>query len=1317
MPSSPTGSESNAGGLSPEERAFCAEAERLGFLTPEKTRECAKDQRKRRAAGKSDPIAFILIEKGYLESDQIQKVRSGLKRREAKEKTRPKPRGKTKRSGASAAPKAPTSPAAYGSREDEGEREDLFAKMAVKLGFISEEDLHKFLEGAKAQEGEEKQDPLGFRLLQAGLLTSHQIRHINEEVKKKVGKPRIAGYELESELGRGAMGVVFKSRQVSLDRPVALKVIPKNIYAGARFKERFFREARTAGRLNHPNIVKAIDAGETGRHYYFVMELFEGKTLLDRIGKKGLPESTALDYAIQVTRALKHAHQAGLVHRDIKPENLLVSPDGKTVKITDMGLAKSTEEKDSSITREGSTVGTPFYISPEQVAARADVDTRADLYALGGTLYHLMTGAPPFKGPSPMLVIKKHLEEKPVPLKIRNPAVSAEMNRIVMKLLEKKREDRYPDPAALLDDLETLRRLGPAQAAARSGAKAPTASTKKPRKKTSSPLIPLAAGGAALLALIVIGLLLFAGGGGDGDRNGERPGPEDDPGTDVGPGDATDPPEDRSQEALQEANLYARDHPDAFEGILARYEAVLDEHPGTPAFASAKDAIEKVKARRLDKARAEVERRRAEAERLAGREEFREALAHLADVPGSLREVEGIEGRLREAEEAIREQARLAVERRIERAEEAAAKGAWEEAVGILEGVEAFGMPGLLDKVKDRVDAYRREKKTAQFREIHTRILDRIAAENLEAGLQLLREQLNLVEDFEVKDRLRRDVINIDRAKGVRDSARRKAASRTDTLTLRLSDGEALAARVFVDDTNLRLKTAAGDRIVPLTDLASPDVHRLARCERLPAACYAWYVNRDLRYVLKLAGGKTEGEGEIFDLLEIALSCERARMHSGIQRLEENAADPSAWLGLIKPWGGIPFFTEREGRLRLRASRSLSGASDPFLFAQGPGRKTDGSHSLAYDFLSPVPFAQFVTDGRGAWSAGWGLLEQQTRQAGLIETYAPGVWSRFRVETEVRLSPDTKGVGFTFHRQADGRRYAFEVRDGKEGTFAAFYFRPPGRPAMVRAGQPLPLEHPDRDAFHTLTLSVENGTFTGGFDGKHLPLGREERQSIDTHTELEKGRLGLRASSPAVFRALRIDGSLDPGWSSRLAGTPVLEALAEKNPAKLFDGISTHGWEVLAGSPRVQGESLRLEGPFTAVRHASGSLFDARQFLQVRFQVQTLDEGAFLVVGFRFQQTCRALAIRPRPGAAYPEALPPRMKVVDVPLGQGWHTFVLVEDADGVALWADRVKVFVAPEDQIKTWPDSRFHLFGLGLASAGGGLEVKDVTATQKSY
>src|SRR5262245_20239543 len=205
-------------------------------------------------------------------------------------------------------------------------------------------------------------------------------------------------YRLLGLLGSGGMGMVFKAEHRLMGRPVALKLIHRHLLERPAAVERFQREARAAARLGHPNIVTAHDAEQAGAAQFLVMEYVEGETL-DRVVERSGPLSVAqaCDYVRQAALGLQHAHERGMVHRDLKPANLIVTAAGQ-VKILDFGLAQLAEECRAGLTPDGALIGTPEYLAPEQARDPGAADVRADLYSLGCTLYHLIAGAPPFRG-------------------------------------------------------------------------------------------------------------------------------------------------------------------------------------------------------------------------------------------------------------------------------------------------------------------------------------------------------------------------------------------------------------------------------------------------------------------------------------------------------------------------------------------------------------------------------------------------------------------------------------------------------------------------------------------------------------------------------------------------------------------------------------------------------------------------------------------------------------------------------------------------------------------------------------------------------
>jgi serine/threonine-protein kinase len=253
------------------------------------------------------------------------------------------------------------------------------------------------------------------------------------------------------------MAVVYRAKQLSLNRDVAIKVLPKRFSENPDYVERFYKEGQAAGKLNHPNIVQAVDVGESGGHHYFVMEFVDGKTLYDDLAAgKVFGEQEALGIIIQVAEALRHAHSLGLIHRDVKPKNIMINKEG-IVKLADMGLARETTDIEAAKTEKGKAYGTPYYISPEQIHGEMDIDGRADIYGLGATFYHLVTGRVPFMAEDPVEVMKKHLKDQLVPPDHINTTLSAGVSEVIEVMMAKNRDERYSNIDELLVDLKAVR--------------------------------------------------------------------------------------------------------------------------------------------------------------------------------------------------------------------------------------------------------------------------------------------------------------------------------------------------------------------------------------------------------------------------------------------------------------------------------------------------------------------------------------------------------------------------------------------------------------------------------------------------------------------------------------------------------------------------------------------------------------------------------------------------------------------------------------------------------------------------------------------
>src|SRR5688572_9306419 len=339
-------------------------------------------------------------------------------------------------------------------------------RVVVESGLATRTEI-EFCREQQKQSSDPNQRSLADLLVEHAFITINQAKRIRGQVEERKNYSQIPGYQLLGKLGKGAMATVYKAKQVSLDRIVAVKVLPKKSSDNIEFVERFYKEGKAAARLSHNNIVQAIDVGSSPDGYhFFVMEYVEGKTLYDvmqppPVGEgRAFTEPEALDITIQIADALMHAHERGLIHRDVKPKNILLTPQG-VAKLTDLGLARATDDKEAAESEAGKAYGTPYYISPEQIRGDVDIDFRADIYSLGATMYHLVTGRPPFDGDTPSAVMHKHLKQPLVPADHVNTSLSAGIGEIIDVAMAKDRDDRYHSTLDMLEDLNAVRRGEP----------------------------------------------------------------------------------------------------------------------------------------------------------------------------------------------------------------------------------------------------------------------------------------------------------------------------------------------------------------------------------------------------------------------------------------------------------------------------------------------------------------------------------------------------------------------------------------------------------------------------------------------------------------------------------------------------------------------------------------------------------------------------------------------------------------------------------------------------------------------------------------
>jgi serine/threonine protein kinase len=318
-------------------------------------------------------------------------------------------------------------------------------------------------------------DPAGAEDAAAGLTPEQALT-------ARVARVLAPTYDLDREIGRGGMGIVYRAVDRRLKRAVAVKVLPPDLAFRSDIRSRFLQEAETSAQLSHPNIVPIFTVDERDGLVFFVMAFIDGQTLAQRLKATPgpMPVPAALAILREVGSALAYAHAHGVIHRDIKPDNILIAADGSRALVTDFGIARAvTANGDSRLTATGVAIGTPAYMSPEQCSGDKEVDGRSDLYSLGVVAYQMLCGSLPFSGGNTATLLVKQLSETPVPLRQRCPSVPEGVAAAVMRLLAKDPAGRFPDANAFLAALD-------------SGAAAPVASEPSPPSWSAASPRPVA---------------------------------------------------------------------------------------------------------------------------------------------------------------------------------------------------------------------------------------------------------------------------------------------------------------------------------------------------------------------------------------------------------------------------------------------------------------------------------------------------------------------------------------------------------------------------------------------------------------------------------------------------------------------------------------------------------------------------------------------------------------------------------------------------------------------------------------------------------
>ncbi len=317
-----------------------------------------------------------------------------------------------------------------------------FCQLAIKRGYLEERVFKECLvaHAAIRKMGLSKPGIREIVRTKAKIRPEHVVE-IMAVLGARSGQKEIEGYSLIEKVASGAFGSIYKARQDSMDRIVALKVLPRRLAVNKLYVKNFMRETKLAAKLAHDNIVYVLDAGQSAGLLYLAMEFVEGQSLKDLVKKSG-PQKDKRIFAVAwaLAQALSHAHRTGILHRDVKPANVLVQRGG-TPKLCDFGLAKSTARK--AMMEVSGIIGTPSYMAPEQILGERPDET-TDIYSLGATLYYMATGCPPFPAGTTLSEVYEHQIKKPLaPLRDVYPGVSPQVEKFVMKMMHRRREQRY----------------------------------------------------------------------------------------------------------------------------------------------------------------------------------------------------------------------------------------------------------------------------------------------------------------------------------------------------------------------------------------------------------------------------------------------------------------------------------------------------------------------------------------------------------------------------------------------------------------------------------------------------------------------------------------------------------------------------------------------------------------------------------------------------------------------------------------------------------------------------------------------------------
>ena len=864
----------------------------------------------------------------------------------------------------------------------------LFIEMAVAKGHLTQHQGEEALDIEVAT----RHDGKSRRLLQDIVveerwMTRQQIEEIQKQMADgSVKTGEIIGYRILAKIGHGGMGTIYKAERRETGEIVALKVLPRRMAQKKDFVERFLRESRAAAKLRSDYIVRAVDVGFSGGYYYFAMEYVEGESVDTTLSIDGtMDEPKALHIVRSIALALCDAEKAGLVHRDIKPGNIIVRPDG-AAKLTDFGLAR--DVNDDSVTQAGVTLGTPNYMSPEQAMAMRSLDTRSDIYSLGVTFYHMITGAVPFSGDTSLLTMLKHLNEKPVTPVIRRPDISQGCNDVILKMLAKDRNQRYRTARDLVEDLDLVIAGEPpvhAESTRPETRQDPSngAGSFAREVRRNSRVRWIKAGTAALL-LAIAGLLLhffvFSGG-----RDSSREGAD---------AEADKP----ARAALANAEAFARQNPSQLARILERYDAVQKEHKTTPAV-SDEARLLAAKARRDLNAAVEsaFQEYNTTAAELARQDRFGEAMAVYDRFPTELR-ADAVAESIRQARQRLERLARARLNELKVRAEAFLANGEPDAARAAIDSARNFGLPDIEAEARQMLARISAEESAAGS-EGERRIAERVLAATelvrrhvhsgrFDLATEELARQADQADDEAVRKVLAENRLVLADAAGAWDAVMRGLAA--------LAPGSAVSVG---KTTTQFMGYDAGKNLVSLrtvrgeTETMAPGLLPARALKQLAEKSGGPVKAADLAALFLARGDVAQAAAEIVragtegTVQEVLGRCERQlkMLRAGRDEVEaqnllaaavEQPGDHErvvqALWELVTEYAQTRCYTERreeiEGMLARAEAESITVDT---LFAVHPVEQPDGSSKLVYEFDDADQARDWLTTWRGHSTGDW----------------------------------------------------------------------------------------------------------------------------------------------------------------------------------------------------------------------------------------------------------------------------------------------------------------------------------------------------------